>query len=91
MLLDFEFTSKGGGKLITSEINSNGDIELVYRNWRNPKKYEVCLPNDPEKHPKYTTWDKKPVKLVPTYRPPRFSVYEYLDRLPEKEREERGG
>jgi DNA polymerase elongation subunit (family B) len=84
MLLDFEYRS---GKLITSEINAKGDIELVYRNWRNPKKYESCLENDPDKHKTYTTWDKKPVKLVPSYRPPRFSVYEYLDRLPEKEKE----
>ena len=83
MLLDFEYRS---GKLITSEINSKGDIELVYRNWRNPKKYESCLEHDPDKHPTYTTWDKKPVKLVPSYRPPRFSVYEYLDRLPEEEK-----
>jgi DNA polymerase elongation subunit (family B) len=83
MLLDFEYRNS---KLITSEINKKGEIELVYRNWKNPMKYEPCLPNDPNIHPKYTTWDKKPVRLTPTNRPSRFSVYEFLDRLPEEER-----
>ncbi len=84
MLLDFEYRS---GKLITSEINEKGDIELVYHNWSHPKKYQTCTLDDKDVHKKYTTWDKKPVKLVPTRRPPRFSVYEYLDRLPEKEQD----
>lgn len=84
MLLDFEYSR---GKLITSEINNNGDIELVYHNWSHPKKYQPCTFDDKDKHEKYTTWDKKPVKLVPTNRPPRFSVYEYLDRLSDKEQE----
>lgn len=87
MLLDFEYTSKGGGKLIISEINKDGDIELTHHNWRNPQKYVPCTHNDPDKHSKYTTWDKKPVKLVSTNRPPRFSVYEYLDRLPTEEKD----
>lgn len=86
MILDFEYISKTK-KLLISEINSDGDIELKYYPWSSPKKYVVCDECDPEKHPKYHTWDNKPVKLVYSGRPNRFSIYEFMDRLPEHDRE----
>lgn len=84
MILDFEYRNK---KILISEIDENGDIKINYYPWESPKKFVPCQEDDPDKHPKYTTWDKKPVKLQYTTRPNRFSIYEYLDRLPEKEKE----
>jgi DNA polymerase elongation subunit (family B) len=83
MLLDFEYSK---GKIVLSEIDEHGDIKMSYYPWRNPKKYISCSESDPEKHPKYRTWDKRPVKLIGTNMPNRFSIYEFLDRLPEEDK-----
>lgn len=84
MILDFEYSK---GKLLVSEVDEKGDIKMNYYPWRNPKKYEICDTSDPEKHPKYHTWDKKPVKIVNTNSPNKFSTYEYIDRLPREEKD----
>jgi len=84
MILDFEYKHN---KILISEIDENGDIKINYYPWASPKKFVPCSDDDPDKHPKYTTWDKKPVKLQYTSRPNRFAIYEYLDRLDEKEKE----
>lgn len=83
MLLDFEWSKS---KIILSEIDDNGDIKINYYPWRKPKKYISCSETDPDKHPKYRTWDRKAVKIVETNRPSRFSIYEFLDRLPEEDK-----
>lgn len=82
MILDFEYNK---GKLIISEIDENGDIKMKYHDWRRPKQFKECDDNDPDKHTGFKTWDNKPVKLEYTNRPNRFSIYEYIDRLPEEE------
>lgn len=84
MLLDFEYSK---GKIILSELDTNGDIKMSYYPWRRPKKYVSCSESDPEKHPKYRTWDRKPVKVTETTFPNRFSIYEFLDRLPDEDKE----
>jgi DNA polymerase elongation subunit (family B) len=84
MLLDFEYKK---GKLIVSEIDEMGDVKFNYYPWRQPKKYVSCDENDINRHAKYHTWDNKPVKLVDTYSPNRYAVYEFLDRLPLEERD----
>ncbi len=86
MLLDFEYSNKSKN-IIISEIDDHGDVKISYYPWKNPKKYVSCSSSDPEKHIKYTTWDKKPVKVTNTTYPNRFSIYEYLDRLPKEDRE----
>lgn len=83
MLFDFSYKK---GKIMVSEIDDRGDIKINYYPWRNPKKYVSCEDTDPEQHPKYKTWDKKPVKLIGTNNPNRFSIYEFLDRLPDEEK-----
>ena len=84
MLLDFEYSK---GKIILSEVDNNGDIKMSYYPWRKPKKYVSCSESDPEKHPKYRTWDRKPVKVTETTFPNRFSIYEFLDRLPDEDKD----
>lgn len=86
MIFDFDYNNKTK-KIVLSEIDEKGDIKINYYPWNKPKKYTPCSASDPDKHPKYTTWDRKPVKLVDTNRPNRFSIYEYIDRLPQEEKD----
>jgi DNA polymerase elongation subunit (family B) len=86
MILDFEYNGKSK-KLIVSEINEKGNIEFNHYDWKNPKKFTPCSATDPDRSKRFTTWDKKPVKLVPVQRPNRFAIYEYIDALPEADRE----
>ena len=53
-----------------------------------PKGYQTCDENDKDAHPLYKSWDGHHVKLVDIQYPDRYSTYEFLDSLPEKEREE---
>ncbi|SRR6266403_1478614 len=85
MVLDFEYKA---GKLIISEINEQGNVVFNHYNWKNPRKFVPTTFDDKDKHPKYQTWDKKAVKLVPTNNPNRFSIYEFVDAL-EKEEQDR--
>lgn len=84
MLLDYEYNN---GRLLVSEINDKGNIVFNYYKWPRPMGYVRCLDDDPNKHPNYKTWDGCSVKNEPTFRPDRFAVYEFLDNLPEKEKE----
>ena len=84
MILDFEYKAN---RMIVSEIDEKGDIILNYYDWQSPRKFVPCYTDDKDKHPKFQTWDKKPVKLVNTNRPNRFACYEFLDALPAKELE----
>jgi DNA polymerase elongation subunit (family B) len=75
-------------RLIVSYVDKSGDIKLKYYDWDNPMKYVTCDDNDPQKHPKFHSWDNKAVKQVEVNHPDRYAVYEFLDSLPEKEQEE---
>lgn len=84
MILDFEYINK---KLVISEINEQGNVIFNHYNWKDPRKFVPTTADDKDKHPKYTTWDKKPVKLVPTNKPNRFAIYEYIDALEKSEQD----
>ncbi len=75
-------------KLIISYVNKSGDIKLKYYDWQNPLKYVTCEDNDAQKHPNYKSWDGKSIKQVEVNHPDRYAIYEFLDSLPEKEKEE---
>lgn len=75
-------------KLVVSYVDKSGDIKLKYYNWDNPMKYVSCEDNDPQKHPEFKSWDGKSVKQIEVNHPDRYAVYEFLDALPEDEKEE---
>jgi len=87
MLVETQYLSNSK-KLVVSYVDKSGDIKLKYYNWDNPMKYTTCDDNDPQRHPDYKSWDGKSVKQVEVNHPDRYAVYEFLDSLPEKEREE---
>lgn len=75
-------------KLVVSFVDKTGDIKLKYFDWENPMKYVTCEENDPNRHEKYKSWDRKFVKQIPVNYPDRYAVYEFLDSLPEDEKNE---
>ncbi len=87
MLIDTQYLSNTK-KLIVSYVDKTGDIKLKYFDWPTPLKYVACEESDPQRHPDYKSWDGKFVKQIEVNHPDRYAVYEFLDALPEKERNE---
>lgn len=87
MLIETQYLSSSK-KLIASYIDKSGDIKLKYFDWENPQKYVPCSSDDPNKHSKFKSWDGKSVKLESVQNPDRYATYEFLDSLPEKDKQE---
>lgn len=87
MLVDTQYLNNSK-RLVVSYVDNTGDIKLKYYDWENPCKYVVCDENDKDKHPTYKSWDGKHVKQEPVNNPDRYAIYEFLDSLPEKEKEQ---
>ena len=75
-------------KLVVSYVDNTGDIKLKYYNWDTPMKYVSCDDTDPQKHEKFKSWDGKCVKQIEVNHPDRYAIYEFLDALPQKEKDE---
>lgn len=87
MLVETQYLTNSK-KLVVSYVDKSGEIKLKYYNWDNPMKYVTCEDSNPQKHHLYKSWDGKSVKQIEVNYPDRYAVYEFLDSLPEKEREE---
>jgi len=75
-------------KLVCSYVDKSGDIKLKYYDWDTPMKYVSCDDNDPLKHDKFKSWDGKSVKQIEVNHPDRYAIYEFLDSLPQAEKDE---
>lgn len=84
MLVDTQYLPNTK-KLVVSYVDKSGEVKLKYYSMEHPMKYVSCDPSDPEKHPKFKSWDGKCVKQVEVNYPDRYSIYEFLDELPEEE------
>lgn len=84
MLVDFQYL-KGKKKLLLSYTDDDGNIKIKYYDWEKPMKYVECDNDDPLKHHKYKSWKNKPVKLVETNNPDKYTIYEFIDSLPQEE------
>lgn len=82
MLVDYEYRNK---KLLVSYIDDYGNIKLKYLPWNNPTKFVITSEDDHEKSGKYVTWDGKAVKEIYTRHPNRYSIFDFMDELPEEE------
>lgn len=87
MLVETQYLTNSK-KLVVSYVDKTGDIKLKYYNWDNPMKYVACDDTDDQKHPTYRSWDGKSVKQIEVNHPDRYATYEFLDALPESEKEE---
>jgi DNA polymerase elongation subunit (family B) len=84
MLVDYEYSM---GKLIVSYVDSGGRLKMVHYPWKEPKQYKRTNATDPYKDDKYVAWDGSPLTwYIPKY-PNRYSVYDFIDALPESEQE----
>ena len=84
MIIDYEYSNRN---LIVSYFNKKGNIKLKYFPWT-PTKFIATSLDDPERHEKYVTWDGKPTKEIYTKYPNKYSIYDFLESLPEEETEE---
>lgn len=84
MIIDYEYRS---GNLIVSHVADNKQIKLRYYKWPSPYKYVVTEDNDPQRDGRYVTWDGRSCKKVPTKNPNRYSVYDFIDELPQEEQD----
>ena len=87
MLVETQYLSNSK-KLVVSYVDKTGDIKLKYFNWDNPMKYVSCEDTDPQKHPEFKSWDGKSVKQIEVNHPDRYAIYEFLDALPQNEKDE---
>ena len=87
MLVETQYLTNSK-KLVVSYVDKTGDIKLKYYNWDNPMKYVSCEDTDTQKHPEFRSWDGKSVKQIEVNQPDRYAIYEFLDGLPESEKNE---
>lgn len=85
MLLDTEYRNNN---LIVSYVDNQGVIKLKYYNWSRPTKFIKCAEDDPEKSGRFVTWDGSSCKEIYSRYPNRYSIYDFIDNLPENEKEE---
>lgn len=87
MLVDYQYLNNSK-RLVVSYVDNTGDIKLKYFEWEQPTKYVICSDTDSDRHPTFKSWDGKSVKLEQVNNPDRYSIYEFLDSLPKKEKDE---
>jgi DNA polymerase elongation subunit (family B) len=87
MLIDTQYLTNSK-KLVISYVDKDREIKLKYFDWENPTKYVNCSEDDPDKNPIFRSWDKKAVKSEPVSIPDRYSIYEFLDYLPDDVKDE---
>lgn len=85
MLCDYEFRNNN---LIISYIDKTGAIKLKYKPWSRPTKFITTGDDDPEKSGRFVTWDGRAVKEIYTKYPNKYSIYDFIDNLPDEERNE---
>lgn len=86
MLVDCQYLTNSK-RLVVSYVDKTGEIKLKYYEWEQPTKYVVCSDDDEDKHPQFKSWDGKSVKVEPVTHPDRYSIYEFLDALPDEEKD----
>ena len=85
MILDIE---NNDGQLIISYFDSEGRVKIKDYRMEECQNWAVCSPRDPNQSTEFKNWDGKPVKKVKDKRLNKFSVYEFIDTLPEEEKSE---
>ena len=85
MLVDYEYRSNN---LILSFVDKSGQIKLRYHSWPRPTKFIKCGDDDKEKSGRYICWGGESVKEIYSKYPNKYSIYDFLDNLPEDEKEE---
>lgn len=83
MIVDYEY-NPSKKILIVSYIDKFGKIKLKHYPWT-PTKFIQTSDDDPERDGRMVTWWGAPVKEIYSKYPNKYSVYDFLDSLPEEE------
>lgn len=85
MILNYEYLN---GKLIISYIDKKGNTKFKNYDWQRPLQWTICSNTDISRSDKFHSWDNKPVKLESSRYPNRYTIYEFLSKLPQDEQDE---
>lgn len=85
MILDIESNEN---QLIISYFDNQGRIKIKDYKLNDCPNWTICGENDRRKDPEKTNWDGRPVRLQSSSRFNKFSIYEFIDNLPEDEKKE---
>jgi len=61
---------------------------MKYLPWSRPTKFITTGDDDPEKSGRYVTWNGFSVKEIYSRYPNKYSIYDFIDNLPEEEKKE---
>lgn len=89
MIIDTEQT--GPDELVISYFDPEGHRKVKTFNPEKGKTFKgwfICNDRDPNRSKSYKNWDGRPVKKVNKKRLSKFEVYEFIDSLPEEDKEE---
>ena len=86
MILDIE--SLYGGDLRISYFDAEGSIKLRTFNVPDCSDWTICSDRDPGKSTQFTNWDGRAVKKKATKFLNKFSVAEFIENLPQADKEE---
>ena len=84
MVVDWEYKF---GQLLVSHVDKSGQIKMRYYKWPNPTKWIVCAEDDNQRDGRYVTWSGDSVISVQSKNPNRYSVYDFIDELPQAEQD----
>jgi DNA polymerase elongation subunit (family B) len=85
MILDVE---NNGNHLVISYFNSEGKVKLKKFRVDQPENWSICSVGDPKRSPNFVNWDGKPVKKNTEKFLNKWSLYEFIDNLPEEDKAE---
>lgn len=85
MILDIE---NNEGELIISYFDTEGKVKLKKYEIEESLNWTLCSDRDPNRSIEFKNWDGKSVKQKKEYKLNKFSIYEFIDNLPEPEKTE---
>jgi len=88
MILNIE---NKGYELIISYFNKQGAVSIKkfpLDKYRDIKNWQTCSDRDPDKSTDFVNWDGRSVKKVPDKRLNKWSLYEFIENLPEEDKKE---
>ena len=85
MILDVE---NNDNQLIISYYNRDGKVEFKKFDFPQAMNWTICSATDSKRDPNFRNWDGKPVKKVQEKRLNKWSVYEFINTLPDDIRSE---
>jgi hypothetical protein len=85
MILEVE---NNENQVIISYFDKEGRIKIKDYRLDNCPNWKVCSDSDPRRDPEFKNWNGRSVKKQNSPRFNKFSIYEFIDTLPEDEKAE---